>query len=195
MITRFRRFLGNWVLVVGVLLSFVVFMKIKEYADFKKILSNLKADSRIAEVIVTEMKLDEITGKFVTTIKFLEFGVDSEPLAPRYFTFHGDQIQFQSLVARFDDKYIEQGHRMKGKSVYLFLKAFVLDGSRTEEFLITPTRGVPDGYVVDGVSGKMQKDIWERFWKYALDPQERQKVGIKNAQLEAPGTVFKVGSI
>ena len=195
MITKFRQFLGKWVLVLFALLVFIAAMKLKEYSDFRRVLANFKADSRIAEVLVTESKLDEVTGRFVTTIKFLEYGVSEKPLAARYFTFHGDQIQFQSLVVRFDDKYVEEGHRLKGKSIYLFLKAFVLDGSSTEAFEITKTAGIPDGYHVDGISNKMQREIWERFWKYALDPRAREQVGIKNAQLEAPGSVFVPGTI
>ena len=195
MITRVRQFLGNWVLILLAVAFFAGYMKYREFADFKKILSNLKADSRVAEILVTESKLDELTGKFLTTVKFLEFDVQSKPLMPRYFTFHGNQIQFQALVVRFADEYVEQGHRMKGKSIYLFLKAFVLDPKGTEVFDITSTQGVPEGYRVDGVNIKMQKEIWENFWKYALDPKARESVGIKNAQLEAPGSVFVPGTI
>jgi len=195
MITRFRRFLGNWVLILAVIAGIFVFSKIKEYSDFKKILTHFKADTRIAEVLVTESKLDEITGRFITTIKFLEYDISAKPLPPKYWTFNGNLIQFQSLVVRFDDGYIEQGHRMKGKSVYLFLKAFTLNGAQTQEFSITPAHGIPDGYLVEGASTKMQKEIWARFWQYALDPQERAKVGIKNAQIEAPGSVFVPGTI
>lgn len=195
MITRLRQFVGKWFLAAFALLLFVTVMKVKEFTDFRRVLSNFKADSRIAEVLVTESKLDEITGLFVTTIKFLEYDVKGKPLSPRYFTFHGNQIQFQSLVVRFDDKYVEEGHRLKGKSIYLFLKAFVLNGQETEVFDITRTTGIPEGYHVDGVPNKMQREIWGRFWTYALDPRERDLVGIKNAQLEAPGSVFVPGTI
>jgi hypothetical protein len=116
---------------------------------------------------------------------------------------------------RFDDKYIEQGHRMKGKSIYLFLKAFVLDGKDTQEFEITPVHetavrpsnkktaktlaepeyAVPEGYRVGNPPNYFEREIWEKFWRYALDPEERKHVGIKNAQVEAPGQVFVPGTI
>lgn len=195
MLTGVRKAMGNWVLVAAGVLLLIGFLKFKEFWDFKKILTNLKAETRIAEVLVTESKLDEITGKFITTIKFLEYGVEGRPMVPRYFTFNGNVIQFQSLVVRFDDRYIEQGHRMKGKSIYLFMKAFVLDGKNTQSFEITKATGVPEGYRAEGVSSKMQKEIWERFWRYSLDPAARDKIGIKNAQIEAPGSVFVPGTI
>jgi len=180
-------------LLMGVFI--VGYFKFREYTDFKRILANFKAESRVAEVLVTESRLDEFTKNFVTTIKFLEYAVDERPLEPKYFTFRGNQIQFQSLVVRFADDYIEEGHRMKGKSVYLFLKAFVLDGANTQVFDITPTRGIPGGYEVGNVPRRMEQAIWNRFWAYALDPKARDRVGIKNAQLEAPGSVFVPGTI
>jgi len=186
---------GVVVCVFLAILLFVGYMKYREFADFKKILSHLEADSRVAEVLVTESKLNEDTDKFVTTIKFLEYDVNGKPLTPKYFTFSGNQIQFQCLVVRFDDAYIEQGHRLKGKSVYLFLKAFVLKGTKTEEFVITPLNEVPQGYIVEGVSNRFQQKIWEHFWTYALQPEEREGIGIKNVQLEAPGSVFVPGAL
>ena len=167
----------------------------QEYLLFKKIIANLKAESRIAEVLVTDSSLDEYTRKYTTTIKFLEYDVKGKPLKPKFFTFKGNLIQFQTLVLRFDDKYIEEGHRMKGKSIYLFLKAFVLDGKNTQEFEITARDRVPDGYKVSDAPTRFEKEIWQRFWKYALDPMERSRVGIKNAQIEAPGSVFVPGTI
>jgi len=190
-----RQRLGVLLCVGLAVLLFVGFMKYREYANFKKVISHLKADSRAAEVLVTASKLDEATGRFITTIKFLEYDVDGNPVKPKYFTFRGNEIQFQSLVVRFEDEFVEAGHPFKGKSVYLFLKAFVLNGSKTQEFLITELNQVPDGYNVEGISNRFQRQIWENFWDYALDSQKRKGVGVKNAQLEAPGSVFVPGTI
>ena len=224
MFTKFSRALRNTIVLAIFLFLFVAGFKFfNEFLIFKKIIHNLKAESRIAEVLVVESSLDEFTRKYTTTIKFLEYDVHGKPLKPKYFTFKGNLIQFQTLVVRFDDRYIEQGHRMKGKSVYLFLKAFVLDGKDTEEFIITPTEKVtagpdvekmpfwvkiryrltpsafkpsaapahvvPDGYRVGDPPNYFEKEIWSKFWQVALDPDQRKKIGIKNAQVEAPGAV------
>ena len=195
MLRYLRQRLGALACVALAIFLFVGFMKYREYADFKKVLSNLWADSRAAEVLVTESKLDESTGKFITTIKFLEYDIDGKALEPKYFAFRGNQIQFQSLVVRFDDATVEQGHPFKGKSVYLFLKAFVLDGTKTQQFPITELHAVPEGYKVPGISNRFQRRIWENFWTYALQTEKREGVGVKNAQLEAPGSVFVPGTI
>jgi hypothetical protein len=146
-------------------------------------------------VLVTESSLDEYTRVYKTTIKFLEYDVQGRSMTPKYFTFNGNLIQFQTLVVRFGDQYVEQGHRLKGKSIYLFLKAFVLNGANTQEFEITRPKEVPQGYRVSSNPGEFEKRIWERFWAYALDPRERAHIGVKNAQVEAPGSVFVPGTI
>ena len=40
-----------------------------------------------------------------------------------------------------------------------------------------------------------EKELWGSFWSYALDPEQRQRAGIKNAQIEAPGSMFVPGTI
>src|SRR3990167_4427124 len=69
----------------------------------KKMITRLEADSRVAEVIVTDTGFNSITQKHNTTIKFLEYDSQGLPLEPRYFTFDNNIIQFQSLVVRFED--------------------------------------------------------------------------------------------
>ena len=191
-----QKWVRNTLILVILFFLFILAYKfVFEYLTLTKIIHNLKAESRIAEILVTESSLDEYTRKYKTTIKFLEYDVLGKPLKPKYFTFNGNLIQFQTLVIRFDDKYIEQGSRLKGKSIYLFLKAFVLDGKNTQEMVITPTQGIPEGYRVGKPANYFEKEVWQRFWKYALSPQERSRVGIKNAQIEAPGSVFVPGTI
>ncbi len=115
------------------------------------------------------------------------------PMQPRYFTFAGNIIQFQSLVIRFEDINIRRGDQLRGKSAYLFLKIFMLDGENTQEFEITPLASVPEGYRVAEPGDIFEKKLWARFWKYALEPDSAKKAGIKNAQIEAPGTMFVPG--
>ena len=205
-----KKLRGGVFLVLALFCFIFGFKFFTEFLTFRKIIQNLKAESRMAEVLVVESSLDEFTRQYTTTIKFLECDVHGKPLAPKYFTFKGNLIQFQTLVVRFDDKYIEEGHRMKGKSIALFLKAFVLNGKNTQECPITPVweipaagsakapspeNAVPQGYRVGDPPNYFEREIWAKFWRYALDPEKRKQVGIKNAQVEAPGQVFVPGTI
>jgi len=159
----------------------------------KQMVARLQSDSRIAEVLVTDASYNPMTRSHEVTIKFLEFDSLGKPLEPRYFTFQNNIIQFQSLVARFEDKFVAEGDALRGKSVYLFWKVFCLDGANTKEYVITPVNQVPQGYKIAGARSTFEENIWEEFWDYALNSKKAIKKGIKNAQIEAPGTKFIPG--
>ncbi len=161
----------------------------------KAVVERLEADSRIAEVLVSSVKYDEETGKNLTTIKFLEYDASGAPLKPRYFTFPGNIIQFQSLVIRFDDIHIRNKDLLRGKSAYLFWKIFMLDGKNTTEYKLADVEAVPQGYRIADPKNTFEEKIWEKFWEYALNPSKGREIGIKNAQIEAPGTMFVPGTI
>lgn len=161
----------------------------------QQVIARLEADSRIAEVLVTNVRYDEESARTFTTIKFLEFDARQKPLPAKYFTFSGNIIQFQSLVIRFDDFHIRMKTPLKDKSAYLFWKVFMLDGKNTQEYELTRLNEIPPGYKVEGIHHPFEKKLWEEFWEYALNPKAANKMGIKNAQIEAPGTMFVPGTL
>src|SRR4030042_4368754 len=187
-----------YIAIAGAVILVGIFYVVKSQIEnhlLKKVIERLTADSRVAEVIVTDVKRDTKTKKTYTTIKFLEYDTKLNPLEPKYFTFSGNVIQFQSMVMRFDDFYVKKGHPLKGKSAYLFMKAFMLTDRGAETFEITKVNEIPSGYKTADVKNAFEKRLWKRFWEYALNPKEAGKVGIKNAQIEAPGTKFIPGMI
>lgn len=185
------------VLVFIVLAGYVVYQAYQKFIHekeiLKQIIGRLTADSRVAEVLVTEVRYEENLKKVLTTIKFLEYDSQGQALEPKYFTFSGNIIQFQSLVIRFDDVLIKAADPFKGKSAYLFWKVFMLDGANTQEYPLAQIKEVPEGYKISAESDPCEKEFWGRFWDYALHGQLAQEMGIKNAQIEAPGTKFVPG--
>ena len=168
---------------------------VNENKVLKQIIERLEAESRIAEVLVTDVHFDEESARTFTTIKFLEYDSKGNPTQPEYFTFSGNVIQFQSLVIRFDDIKVKNKDKLKGKSAYIFWKVFMLDGPNTQEFEITSANRIPQGYKIETAQSDYEKKIWQKFWEYALHPDKAQRIGIKNAQIEAPGTMFVPGTI
>jgi len=161
----------------------------------KQVISRLNADSRIAQVMVTKVKHDVLANRDFTTIKFVEFDVKGKALTPKYFTFSGNLIQFQSLVVRFTDSCVESGDSLRGKSIYLFWKIFMLDDKNTEVFDLASVNEVPRGYKISNSRNSFEEKIWKNFWGYALSSKAGLNGGIKNAQIEAPGTKFIPGVI
>ncbi|MFH1458433.1 MAG: hypothetical protein ABIG31_04620 [Candidatus Omnitrophota bacterium] len=190
--------LGIKFTVIAVFLGIAVFYAVRicrEHQMLRKVIERLTADSRIAQVLVTKVQSDPETLKSFTTIKFLEYDSQLNPLPAKYFTFSGNIIQFQSLVIRFDDDYVKQAHPLKGKSAYLFMRAFSLTDEGPEIFDINKVNEVPAGYRVDKARNVFEEQLWRRFWNYALEPKEAKKIGIKNAQIEAPGSKFIPGML
>ncbi len=160
---------------------------------YKQMLDRLQAESRVAQVLVTSVVYDETIGRDMTTIKLVEQDSKGHPLPAKYFTFRGNLIQFQSLVVRFEDKFVAAGDRFKGKSVYLFWKAFMLDGSYTQEFSITKIDEIPGGYKIPGKASALENTFWKDFWRFAFDKSKAKQAGIKSVQIEAPGAIFIPG--
>lgn len=184
--------------IAAAFLAVAAFFAVEIYQEnqvLRKVIERLSADSRTAEVLVTKVQFDPETKKTATTIKFLEYDTQLNPLPPKYFTFSGNIIQFQSLVIRFDDYYVKKAHPLKGKSAYLFMKAFCLTDAGAEVFDINKVNEIPCGYQVDEAKNIFEERLWLRFWDYALEPGEAKKIGIKNAQIEAPGTRFIPGML
>ncbi|MBI5873165.1 MAG: hypothetical protein HZB36_03360 [Candidatus Omnitrophica bacterium] len=179
----------------GVFIQQRILRYINENRVLREVITRLEADSRIAEVLVTGVNFNEATGKKITTIKFLEYDTQGIPLEPKYFSFPGNIIQFQSLVIRFDDFYVKKNDPLKGKSAYLFWKVFLLDGANTKEFEITKVSQIPLGYRIENIGNIFEEKLWHKFWEYALNPEVAKKIGIKNAQIEAPGTMFLPGTL
>ena len=167
----------------------------KENQMLRQIIERLSADSRIAEVVVSEVNIDPVSRQTYTTIKFLEYDVRQQPLEPRYFTFSGNTIQFQSLVIRFDDFYVRKAHPLKGKSAYIFMKVFSLTDKGAQVYDINKINAIPSGYTVGRTKNAFEKRLWEKFWHYVLNQKEAKKLGIKNAQIEAPGVRFIPGML
>ncbi|MBI4217929.1 MAG: hypothetical protein HY610_02305, partial [Elusimicrobia bacterium] len=197
---KFLRNIGYFLLAAGIFLAIGfsvnwIYRRAGENRVLKAVVERLSAETRVAEVLVTQSRFDEASKRIETTIKFLEYDAAGKPLLPRYFTFQGNVIQFQSLVIRFSDRLVKAGHRLKGKSAYLFLKVFILDGSNTQVYDLAKVNEIPRGYKVPGLTNEFEEKLWREFWTYALDPKARERSDVKNAQIEAPGSLFLPGTI
>jgi hypothetical protein len=180
-------------IVLTIVAGIFVYRRIHQEELLKQIIGRLQAETRVAEVLVSGVNFNPDLQKNFTTIKFLEYDAKGQALAPKYFTFPGNIIQFQSLVVRFDDKFVMAGDRLRGKSAYLFLKAFMLDGQDTKEFPINYPQEIPEGYKLEGKPSEFEASFWQHFWQYAFDQKAADHAGIKNVQIEAPGAMFIPG--
>ena len=197
-----KTFIVLIVIIAIAAVGWYVFQKYNENKILRQVIERLTAETRTAEVIVSDVN----NGR--TTIKLVEYDADLKPLAPRYFTFKNSLIQFQSLVIRFGDDYVKYGDKLRGKSAFVFWKVFALGDSNTAEiFEINKLGEVPAGYelapaadarlgpVIFRMPNGFEQKLWRDFWDYALEQEKAKAMGIKNAQVEAPGTKFVPGKL
>lgn len=185
-----KKFLVLIVIVAAAAIGWDLFRKYNQNNILRQVIARLTAETRTAEVIVSDVN----NGR--TTIKFVEYDADLKPLAPRYFTFKHNLIQFQSLVIRFGDEYVKYGDKLRGKSAYVFWKVFALgDANTVELYEINKLGDIPNGYQVGTAASDFEKQLWRDFWDYALKEEKAKAMGIKNAQVEAPGTKFVPGKL
>src|SRR5262249_62261872 len=115
----------------------------------------------------------------------------NEQLFSKTFEIKGEEFYVDALVVRFDDKFVEIGDGLRGKSLLLFRRAF---GNQQKPDDGTPLfnsgpdekNPVPAGLAVPGAPSAFEKGLWSRFWTLANDPEEAKKVGVRVAQGEAP---------
>lgn len=164
-----------------------------EIQELKIVVDRLEAETRVAEILVTEQGRNAETGRLETTIKFLELDRNGEPLSPRHFTVEGDIIYFDSLVIKFDHNYVERGEALRGKSISLFRRIFGEHQKPNEGFPIDEgsDRGsVPDIFRVNSQPTAFEVELWKEFWRYAVDPKEAKRKGVRIIQGEAVYTRF-----
>ena len=71
----------------------------------------------------------------------------------------------------------------------------MLDGPNTQEFELTKSYEIPGGYKIENTKNHFEERLWRGFWEYALDKTSAGGLGIKNAQIEAPGVMFIPGML
>jgi len=188
-----RRVFGVLVLVAGAVAGLWAWEHHKQAAVIKELnarLDRLKAEELVADVAV----LDQTKGPdgTVTKLSFVEYKPNTnEQLLSKTFEVKGEEFYVDALVVRFDDKFVEIGDGLRGKSLLLFRRAF---GNQQKPDDGTPLfntgpdekNPVPAGLSVPGAPSEFEKGLWSRFWTLANDPEEAKKAGVRVAQGEAP---------
>jgi hypothetical protein len=188
------------ILVIVAAAGFFVYRTVLPSLDKTKVIravsSGLKARSRKAVILVTDVSYNERQRKILTTIRFTEYDSRGHALEPKHFRFDGDVIQIQSLVMNFSGINMKGADFLRGKKAYLFWKAFLPKGRTTEQVELTKINSVPRAYKIKGsASAKEEEQIWKKLWGYALDENSSSNVAMKNAKIRAQNKIFIPGTM
>lgn len=163
----------------------------QQIESLENIALRLQTDARVADILVTQQQRDA-AGQLRTTLLFVEYGRDGEPLAPKRFEVVGDRVHVETQLIKFERHFVREGDPLRGKSLVLFTSIY---GSATP-----PDQGQPvdePGRIPgiyrgsDPLDSKFEQSLWEDFWKLMADTQYANSKGVRVAQGETVWGIFQ----
>lgn len=153
----------------------------------------LKVDHRLAEIRVEGQEADA-EGRVRTRVRFVELGPDGEPLgAGVEAVVEGRTVYVETLVIKFDDRFVQEGDALRGTSICLFRRLFG-ENQRPIDGVELDTAGEqPLVYAGDNAEPALHRDLWNRFWEYANDPELAHERGVRAIHGEAPFIELREG--
>jgi hypothetical protein len=146
----------------------------------------LKVDHRVAKLeILGQGQTPE--GVVRTTVGFTELDAEGQPIGePREVVVEGAKVYVESLVIRFEDGYVEGGDALRGTSLCLFQRLFGEEQKPKDGAPLDAEGQLPHVYGGDTTPSPLHRDLWQRFWDYANDPELARTLGVRALQGEAP---------
>ena len=170
----------------------ILLQRISELEDelsIKEIqLGFLRERRRVASIEVLEQRQDPgRPGGQVTRFNFQELDPNGKPYSEgNGYEIDGDLLYIDALVIKFDDTFVESNDLLRGSSLLLFRRLFGEHQSPADGFVIDSVGQFPRAYSPEEGAPPFHRDLWKRFWDYALDPEMVRESGVRAMQGEAP---------
>ena len=164
-------------------------------AVLKAMVARLEKASRVARVQVLKQQKDLQTERIETRLLFQHLDDKGQVSHQKEMTLEGEVVYFDALVIQFDPELVALGDALRGKSIYLFRRAFGEHQNPSDGQKLTPPGRVPKVYQVGKEVDPYEAHLWQRFWQLAEDPAEARKERVRVAQIEAVATKLKYGKV
>lgn len=171
-------------------------------AELKQQISDLKQDlaakelqldflrqrQRVAHIEVLEQREDASRpGGRTTRFRFQEMDASGIPFDEGdWYEIDGDILYVDALVIKFDDAFVEANDLLRGSSLLLFRRLFGEHQNPSDGFPLDSVGQHPQAYSVEEGAHAFQRDLWKRFWDYALEPEVVRQSGVRAMHGEAP---------
>jgi hypothetical protein len=157
--------------VLGLMLvgGYKVYELWNEASAYERYLHNLLGEQRAAEVCVLDQQRPA-EEPVRTTVRFLEFRQNGQPLSPTVVTLPGEEIYVDAFVTLFEDDAVKRG---RAKSLYLFRRIFTEQMAPQVGFPLYRTEGpgdgIPPSYVRQDIDRNVQQRVWDNLWRLIED--------------------------
>jgi hypothetical protein len=156
----------------------------------------LKLRHRIAHLRVVDQVAQAASDRVVSTIEFYEVNDEGTPVSDdrKTFEIEGNRVYVECLVAKFEDRYVEQADLDRSTAICLFQRIFGEYQQPQEGYLVENVGSIPTSYARGGKMSEFEQQIWSDFWTIANDPQKAAELGIRAAHADAPSTRVQKGA-
>lgn len=141
---------------------------------------------RRAQVVILDRTEDAEGGPPTVRLRFVEVDAQGTPFGQeREFTLRGEEVYFDGLVIKFEDRYIEAGDALRGHAILLFRRVFT-NKLQPDDGYPLDERGLrPEVYAAQAAPTPLERELWARFWEYANDPKAAQDKGVRTLHGQA----------
>jgi len=151
----------------------------------------LGAARRVAQVDVVRQRKDQL-GRTVSTLLWQEIGPDGMLGQPVAVETVGKLVYFESLVLKFQQKYVGEADPVRGASLAMFRRIFG-DCQAPDSVLELDRFARPPRSLESEENERLCAELWDKFWEFVEDPRLAEEFGVRVAQCEAPAVPLDAG--
>jgi len=152
----------------------------QEKQQLQQVVVRLSAEKRVADVLVSKREVIDNIPR--TTLLFVEYDRQGQPLPGKILTVAGDHVHFDALVVKFDRELVQKNDPLRGHSIALFTRVYGDHQTPDSATAIDEPNSIP--LVYRGASSTVTSfecNLWQNFWRLARDPDYRQQFGVRIA--------------
>lgn len=157
-------------------------------------LERLDRTRRLAHLQVLDQRVGPGGSILDTDLLFIELDESGAELGRQRFTLPGDVVFVDALSVKFHHADVAEGHPLRGRTLLLLRRIYSDRMAPIDGYAIDTPGAVPPGYAA-GETARFEKQMWERFWEMATDPELAASMGVRVAQGEAVYKPVRAGHV
>jgi hypothetical protein len=149
----------------------------QQKAQLEELVQRLEHETRRADVLVTDQQT--VDGTLETTLLFVEYDTQGQPLPAKSFTIRGEMVHIAAQVVRFNREFLADADPLRGHSIALFTGIYGDAQAPADAARIDEPGTIPDFYRgADAQVSEFQMSLWRDFWRLFHDEAYRQSKGV-----------------
>ncbi len=159
----------------------------RERLQLREVIQRLTGRSRRAQLVVAGQTINGFGKVLRTHLLWQEFTIgphgNQTPLPVRKFTIPGNIVHVDAFVLKFQDKYVEEGNVLRGKSLALFRRIYGESQAPDKAIPLAVKGAVPLAYRAKlNRTNSFERQLWTNIWQLMDHPKMAAKQGLDVVQ-------------